>query len=83
MFTVNVMADKTVRGRPPKPARLRRTRRLPLLLTPAEHAALARYCARQNVTASEVVRGCLKRFLEAEQAESGPAGQREEKGGRR
>jgi len=60
------MAAKMGRGRPPKPARLRRTRRLPLMLTTAERAALNRFCTRHDVSASEVVRGCLKRFLEAE-----------------
>jgi len=58
--------SKTIRGRPPKPARLRRTRRLPVLLTTEEHKALARYCERHNMSANQVVRGCLKRFLEAE-----------------
>src|SRR5580658_7194129 len=60
------MGEQTGRGRPSKPARLRRSHRLPVLLTAAEHAALNRYCTRQNVSASEVVRGCLGRFLEAE-----------------
>jgi hypothetical protein len=76
------MAQRRGRGRPPKPAQLRRTRRLPLLLTTAEHAALNRYCTRHNVSANEVVRGCLKRFLEVKGVESAGAG-RQGKGGRR
>jgi hypothetical protein len=54
-------------GRPPKPARLRRTQRLQLLLTTAERKALNEYAGQRNLTASEIVRGCL-RSLMAEQA---------------
>jgi hypothetical protein len=50
-------------GRPPKPARLRRTRRLQLLLTAAEHKALSEYAVRRETTASEIVRGCLRSVL--------------------
>lgn len=50
-------------GRPPKPARLRRTRRLQLLLTTAEHRALIRYAVQQGLSTSEMVRGCLRRLL--------------------
>jgi hypothetical protein len=73
------MAEKIGRGRPPKPARLRRTRRLPLMLTTAEHAALHRYCTRHDVTASEVVRGCLSRFLETQKSDA-TSGVPQEKG---
>lgn len=76
------MAEKMVRGRPPKLAWLRRSRRLPLLLTPAEHLALNRYCTRHNVSASEIVRRCLNRFLETEEAEV-TSGGHGEKGGKR
>ena len=76
------MAEKTGRGRPPKPARLRRSRRLPLMLTPAEYASLSRYSTRNKVSASEVVRGCLKRFLEGEETKAASGG-RQEKGGER
>jgi hypothetical protein len=75
------MAEKMGRGRPPKPARLRRTRRLPLMLTVAERAALNRYCTRHDVSASEVVRGCLTRFLETEKSAATP-GVRQAKGRR-
>ena len=64
------MVEKMGRGRPPKPARLRRSRRLPLMLTTAEHGALHRYCTRNDVTASAVVRGCLSRFLETEKSDA-------------
>jgi hypothetical protein len=74
-----VMAEKIGRGRPPKPVRLRRTRRLPLMLTTAEHATLKRYCTRHNVTASEVVRGCVSRFLESVKSDV-TSGVSEEKG---
>ena len=76
------MAEKTGRGRPPKPARLRRTRRLPLLLTTAEHMILNRYCARHNVSANEVIRRSLKQFLVAESSEPVSGGQ-EKKGDKR
>lgn len=76
------MAEKMGRGRPPKPARLRRTRRLPLMLTTAEHAALKGYCARQDVTASEVVRGCLIQFLETVKSDM-TSGVPQEKGSKR
>jgi len=68
------MAKKTVMGRPPKPARLRRTRRLHLMLTPAEDRALRAHCAEHNVSASEVLRGCLKRLLEAAAARAASGG---------
>lgn len=58
------MAGIVKRGRPPKLARLRRSHRLQLLLTPAEHKALNRYAARQGLGVSEVVRDCLRPLLE-------------------
>lgn len=76
------MSQRTRRGRPPKPTRLRRSRRLPLMLTPAEYAALNQYSTRHKVSASEVVRGCLKRFLEGEETKAASGG-RQEKGGER
>jgi hypothetical protein len=66
------MAEKIGRGRPPKPAGLRRTRRLPVMLTMAERAALNRYCTRHDLTASDVVRGCLSRFLETGKSDGSP-----------
>lgn len=74
------MAKKMSRGRPPKPARLRRTRRLPLMLTTAEYIALNRYCARHGMSASEVVRGCLRRLLEDDLAAHVGAGVAAKKG---
>jgi hypothetical protein len=59
------MTQKLGRGRPPKPARQRRSRRLPLMLTTAEYEALNRYCRRHKVSASEVARESLRCFLEA------------------
>jgi hypothetical protein len=50
-------------GRPPKPAKLRRTRRLQLLLTNAEWRALDKYAIERQMTASEVMRGCLRSLL--------------------
>lgn len=54
----------TVRiGRPPKPPRLRKTRRLQLLLTPAEHKALTRYVRERDTTASELVRAYIRTLI--------------------
>lgn len=64
-------------GRPPKPARLRRTWRLQLLLTQAEHKALNEYAARKEMTASEIIRGCLRTLLEEQNS-----GSRRKGGGR-
>jgi hypothetical protein len=58
------MGTTASRGRPPKPARLKRTRRLQLLLTTAEHKGLNRYAANRGMTASEIVRGCIRSLLE-------------------
>jgi hypothetical protein len=51
-------------GRPPKPARLRRTQRLQLMLTAAEHKALNKYAGQRNLTASEIIRGLLRSLIE-------------------
>jgi hypothetical protein len=61
---------KRERGRPPKLARLRRTQKLQLWLTQAEHKALNKYAERRNMTASEVIRGCLRSLLEQEGGEA-------------
>jgi hypothetical protein len=58
------MAKATKLGRPLKIARLRRTYRLQLLLTEAEHRALNKYAERRQMTASEVMRGYLRQLLE-------------------
>jgi hypothetical protein len=62
------MANAVKLGRPPKPARLRRTRRLQLLLTTAEYKALNEYAIRKQMATSEIVRGCIRALLDAEQA---------------
>jgi hypothetical protein len=60
------MTERRKRGRPIKPAGLRRVQRLQLLLTLEEHKSLSAYAARQGMTASEIVRGCLRRLLETD-----------------
>jgi hypothetical protein len=57
-------AAKRERGRPPKLARLKRTQKLQLWLTQTEHKALNKYAQQRNMTASEVIRGCLRPVLE-------------------
>ncbi len=60
------MATTRKGGRPPKPARLRRTWRLQLLLTKAEHKALSEYAERRELTVSEIVRGCIRSLVETQ-----------------
>lgn len=60
-------------GRPPKPARQRRTQRLQLLLTTAERKALNQYASQRNLTASEILRGLLRSLLEQEAKKGGRA----------
>jgi hypothetical protein len=67
----STMARNPKGGRPPKPARLRRTRRLQLLLTAAEHRALNEYAVRQEMTASEIIRGCIRSLLGDQNAKGG------------
>jgi hypothetical protein len=67
------MSKNSKGGRPPKPARLRRTRRLQLLLTPAEHKDLIEYAAKRNVPASELIRECVRPLLEKAAAKGGKA----------
>jgi hypothetical protein len=55
-------------GRPRKAARLKRTRRLQVLLTIAEHKALSECAERRELTASEIVRGCIRSLLQNEAA---------------
>jgi hypothetical protein len=50
-------------GRPPKPPRLRKTRRLQLLLNPAEHRALTRYVQERDTTVSELVRAYIRSLI--------------------
>jgi hypothetical protein len=61
-----VMSEYVKRGGPVKPTRLKRTARLQLLLTAGEHKALNQYAARQELTVSEIVRGCVRQLLSAE-----------------
>ena len=68
------MAKKAKGGRPPKPARLRRTPRLQLLLTVAEHKALNNVATQRETTASEILRDCLRTLLEAAGANAGKGG---------
>lgn len=57
------MKTSPKRGRPRKAARLKRTQRLQLLLTASEHKALNEYAARQELTASEIIRGCIRSLV--------------------
>ena len=50
-------------GRPPKPSRLRKTRRLQLLVTPAEHKGLTRYAMERDTTISEIIRAYIRSLL--------------------
>ena len=50
-------------GRPPKPPRLRKTRRLQLLLTPAEHRALTQYVQERDTTVSELIRAYIRSLI--------------------
>ena len=59
----DAMQRKARLGRPPKPARLRKTRRLQLLLTPAEHQRLAKYAMERDSTVSEVIRACIRSLV--------------------
>jgi hypothetical protein len=58
-------------GRPPKPRQFRRSHRLQLLLTPAEHRDLAEYAKRKKLTTSEIVRGCLRSLFAVPEAKGG------------
>jgi hypothetical protein len=64
------MATKKV-GRPPKPQRLKRSRRVHLLLTAEEFKALKVYARRQQMTASEVMRKCLRSLLDEQPVKRG------------
>jgi len=60
----HTMQRKTRLGRPPKPARLRKTRRLQLLLSPAEHKRLSQYARERDVTVSELIRSYVRSLME-------------------
>lgn len=59
----DAMQRKARLGRPPKPTRLRKTRRLQLLLTPAEHKRLSQYALERDATVSEVIRACIRSLM--------------------
>jgi hypothetical protein len=61
------MANKRRFGRPPKPARLRKTRRLQMLLTVAEHKALNEYARQRDTTVSELLRAQIRELLKQTQ----------------
>jgi hypothetical protein len=50
-------------GRPRKPIRLKRTRRLQVLLTEAENKALSRLAANRFMTVSEVIRSSIQTLV--------------------
>lgn len=58
------MVRKTGPGRPPKPFRLRKTQRVQVLVTPAEHGKLAKYAQARDMTVSELVRTHIRSLLE-------------------
>ncbi len=60
------MARKAGPGRPPKSPRLRRTERLQVLLTAAEHRKLSEYARARNTTVSELVRARVLAMLTEE-----------------
>ena len=57
------MQRKARLGRPPKPTHLRKTRRLQLLLTPAEHKRLSQYAMERDTTVSEIIRTCIRSLM--------------------
>lgn len=50
-------------GRPPKPARLRKVRRLQMLLTAREHKELTEYAQQRDTTVSELLRAQIRELL--------------------
>ena len=69
------MVKITKGGRPPKPPRLKRTRRLQLLLTEAERKALNQYAAKRNITVSDLVRSCVRKLMEEMNSVHGKKGE--------
>ena len=57
------------KGRPQKLPRFRRTSRVQILLTPAEHQALTAYAQARDTTVSDLLRNHIKSLL----AEAGGA----------
>jgi len=58
-------------GRTLKAPRLKRTRRLRLLLTRGEFKALREYSERRQMTASEVMRACLRSLVQGQPVKGG------------
>jgi predicted transcriptional regulator len=58
-----------------------KTARLTLLIDPNKKAAFERLCARQDRTASQVVRQLIRDYLAAHDVESGAAGLKDEVAG--
>ena len=65
------MAMSAKGGRPPKLARLKRTQRVQLLLTQAEHKALNEYAAQRAMAVSEIIRGCIRSLVDDQSAKGG------------
>ncbi len=62
------MPHKPGPGRPPKPPRLRRTQRLQILLTPAEHRCLSKHARERNIAVNELVRSRIVDLLREAEA---------------
>ncbi len=60
----HAMQRKSRLGRPPKPMCLRKTCRLQLLLTPAEHKRLSQYARERDATVSELIRSYIRSLME-------------------
>ena len=74
------MARRTRPGRPPKPARARRTSRLHVLLTTDEHRRLSKLAQTRNASVSELVRQQIQSLLVlAEGSERSANGERASK----
>jgi hypothetical protein len=68
------MAKKRAAGRPPQPKQLRKTGRVLVLLTPADHRRLSRYARARDTTISGLLRDHVRKLLlEAGGDEHGPA----------
>lgn len=57
------MGRKARAGRPPIPARLRKTRRLHMLVTADEHKRLTQYARARSTTVSELMREHIRVLL--------------------
>ena len=50
-------------GRPPKPERFKKTQRVQIMLTPAEHKRLSRYAQQRDSTISDLLRAQIRSLL--------------------